>query len=389
MPTPRPFALRKRLTRAVICGGALPWLFGCATTLPDQSSAPIVYAAQSVASSPDGRYVAAATGAADSVFLFDATTRKLLSHMTAKDAVTGFRVVRPPGLAFSHDGKWLASSSWRESFAIRIWDVASRAEMRKISGGPDALSVVFAPDDKRIAAAGPGKDVFVWDSTSGELVAQLSGHDGPVLDVAFSPDGRLIATGCADGTVRLFDGTTYALLKAIPIPSGPVTGVAFSSDGQLLATSAGGLDIRVWAADTGEALKTLTNLQEQLEKSRSGQAALTVLFFLAGVRGIQLVGAPTPAMAAAIGGPARVPICSTRVAFSPDGRWLAAVIDRIELSFSSRFHLLLVDLETGRADEVDDYHGCTVAFSADGSTVFGGGYGGISVYDVKLKKLVQ
>jgi DNA-binding beta-propeller fold protein YncE len=389
MPIIQLFAFRKPLTTAVICGGVLPWLFGCTTTLPDQSSAPTVYAAEAVASSPDGRYVAAATGAADSVFLFDATTRKTLSYMTPKDGVTGIRVMRPPGLAFSHDGKWLASSSWRESIAIRIWDVASHAEMRRISGHPDALSVAFAPDDKRIAAAGPGKDAFVWDSTSGELVAQLPGHNGPVLDIAFSPEGRLIATGCADGTVRLFDGTTYTLLKAIPVPSGPVTGVAFSPDGQLLATSAGGLDIRVWAANTGEALKTLTNLQGQIEKSRSGEAALTALFFLAGVRGIQLVGAPTPAMAAAVGGPARVPICSTRVAFSPDGRWLAAVIDRIDLSFNSRFHLFLVDLETGRADEVDDYHGCTVAFSADGSTVIGGGYGGISVYDVKAKKLVQ
>jgi hypothetical protein len=46
MPTVGSLTSRNRLTVAVICAGAVFWLAGCATTLPDQSSAPTVYAAE-------------------------------------------------------------------------------------------------------------------------------------------------------------------------------------------------------------------------------------------------------------------------------------------------------------------------------------------------------
>lgn len=150
----RALAHDRRLKHALLALAAAG-MAGCTTLAPDQSSVPVVYAAEAVAYAPDGRHTAAATGASDSVFLFDAATNKPVGFMTPKDGVTSFRVMRPPGLAFSHDGQWLASSSWQDSLAVRIWDVARHVEARRIAGQPNALRVAFSPDDRHIGAAGP------------------------------------------------------------------------------------------------------------------------------------------------------------------------------------------------------------------------------------------
>jgi WD40 repeat protein len=163
---------------------SLTMLVGCATTLPNNTTAPSIYEADAVAYSPDGQYIAATMGAEDSVFLFDAATFKAASSLTAKDGASGLRPFRPPGIAFSHDGKWLASASWRASVAIRIWEAASRTEIRRAAGFLDAMHLAFAPDDSRIATAGLGNDAFVRDAVSGTLLARPSGHAGPVPDVA-------------------------------------------------------------------------------------------------------------------------------------------------------------------------------------------------------------
>ena len=47
----------------------------------------------------------------------------------------------------------------------------------------------------------------IWDAATGEEIAVLSGHDGPVSSVHFSADGARIVTA-SDKTARIWDAAT-------------------------------------------------------------------------------------------------------------------------------------------------------------------------------------
>jgi WD40 repeat protein len=83
--------------------------------------------------------------------------------------------------------------------------------------------VIFAldwsPDGKRIAVAGAGPSVNLYDAETGALTASCKGHSAGIYSVAFSPDSAHLATGGFDGQVRLYRTADCSLEKAFsPVP---------------------------------------------------------------------------------------------------------------------------------------------------------------------------
>ena len=74
--------------------------------------------------------------------------------------------------------------------------------------GASVNSVVFSPDGKTLASGGRDDTVRLWDVATGEEARRLTGHGVSVNSVVFSPDGKTLASGGFDGTVRLWDVAT-------------------------------------------------------------------------------------------------------------------------------------------------------------------------------------
>jgi WD40 repeat protein len=65
-------------------------------------------------------------------------------------------------MAFSPDGRLLATAGG--DGAVRLWDLGTNTELRRVGGPGDRLTgVAFSPDGRLLAASGTDADVRLWD----------------------------------------------------------------------------------------------------------------------------------------------------------------------------------------------------------------------------------
>jgi WD40 repeat protein len=125
-------------------------------------------------------------------------------------------------LAFSPDGKYLASSS-APDFAVRVWDLATGKERLLIktiesinTQGQAPPRKVLSPHfawspDSRVLAVGTD-NIKLWELATLNSRRDFEGHEGAVRAMAFSPDGQLLASGGSDTTVLIWAVTPAPLV---------------------------------------------------------------------------------------------------------------------------------------------------------------------------------
>jgi WD40 repeat protein len=235
---------------------------------------PLDVTAYTVAFSHSGKVLAISD--ADGVTLLDVTSQEQLGRAQRNQSSALSAV-------FSPDDQTLAVG--QVGSTIVLWNVADPHAprlLKTLPGNPDqprhtddVWSVAWSPDGRWLASgsAGVNNYVLVWNVETGDSFLTVEqGHTDTVFGIAWSPDGYTLASASRDNTVVLWDVTTPSaprLLTRLTEHRQEVYGVAFSRDGLLLATGSDDRTAIIWSVANPAAPKLLAVLDEHRDRVRS------------------------------------------------------------------------------------------------------------------------
>jgi WD40 repeat protein len=212
----------------------------------------------SILYSPDGKLIVVGTMRHDPnvqpLMLFDVATGKLRCELGAKIANSYVF-----GLAtFSHDSKTIIGTKVDQP--IRLWDVAT-AEVRDTldPGKEGAGSAVVTPDGKTlIVSAGKGPNLQFWDLENKKLVDEIE-DAGSISKLIISTDGKRLAAGEGMGRLTVYDlPKRKAIFRWEP---GTVDSrqFAFSPDGKMIVPTLRGRGMMpgIWDVDSRKRIDSI------------------------------------------------------------------------------------------------------------------------------------
>ena len=137
---------------------------------------------------------------------------------------------------------------------LELWDVGTGELIAELNGHESSLdSVEFSPNGEILASGGsyPDNKIHLWDVERKEIVRTLAGHHSGVRSLAFSPNGKMLASSGWDGLIHLWDVATGELLQTNSEHTSVVHSVAFDAEENLLATGGDEGFIRLWDVGSG------------------------------------------------------------------------------------------------------------------------------------------
>jgi WD40 repeat protein len=183
------------------------------------------------------------------------------------------------GVSFSGDGQLIAAGD--VDGVGRVWDSHSGELVAELRGHePMWMAVGFYGQDDRVLTWSDDGTARLWDARSGEELSVFdhgASRGRSIWEAHLSPDGtRVFTTGTTDGRVEMWDATTGEQLWSQTglLATGGI-GAGFSPDGRFIGTVSAGASI--WETETGRKVSTLDYPSKtfQVAFSPSGDTVVT------------------------------------------------------------------------------------------------------------------
>ncbi len=138
-----------------------------------------------------------------------------------------------------HSVRWL--------LIVGGWSLLGIRAQTVFTGHTDKVVAAAAhPDSPWVASGSYDNRLIVWRLADGTPRWERTAHAVAVKDVAFSPDGRLLASAGMDKAVKLWDAASGRLLRTLPPHPGGVYAVDFHPTLPQVATACFDGTVRIY-----------------------------------------------------------------------------------------------------------------------------------------------
>jgi WD40 repeat protein len=302
---------------------------------------------------PDGKSLAT-RGFDGAISVLETQTGKQLAQIKSKEPkgpvrfVAAGQVTGSEGLAFSHDGKIIATAEMefgmqKTSIYLKLSDTQTGKEIRQIDASKGGVtSVAFSPDGKMLAY-GSGNTIHLREADGGKEIRTIE-NKNPIAGLVFASDSKTLAAKGRDQVIRLYEPDTGKSVQELGQATGPaanqavallrfgfgmpeVHDFAFSHDNKVVAAGSG-QTVRFWNVGTGKELVGAPTVREQVHAGHRGPISAVVITpdgktMLS--RGADNVIRRWDAATGKELGQFAEPKGTTGVVFSPDGKTVALV----------------------------------------------------------------
>jgi len=243
---------------------------------------------RALAVSPDKAALAAGRG--NQIHIYDAGSGTHIRTLVAPGlktvdgkAVKAAHLSLVDSMAYSPDGKYLASGSFQE---VAIWDPHTGEQRHKIKGfAHQVVAIAFSPDGKLMGITGGEPtvegEVKVFEVGTWKQITDIkNGHSDTVYGIAFSPEIKVpvpgqkdkfvtahyIATSSADKFVKVWELPSGKFVKSFEGHTHHVLDIGWMADGKLLASAGADNAVKVWDFEKGEQARTINAHAKQVTR---------------------------------------------------------------------------------------------------------------------------
>jgi WD40 repeat protein len=167
----------------------------------------------------------------------------------------GFPMGKVTTLAVSGDGRralcagiFHTTRDGESAPSWRVWDLETGDTVfeRATADAGFANAAVLSADGRRVLAPDhAGRSLSLWDLDAGKELKRMLNRSH-IRSLAMSPDGTRGVAGRADGSMDVYDLQEGQLVTSFTTHGGPISALAFSPDGRFAVS--GGTDrlVRLW-----------------------------------------------------------------------------------------------------------------------------------------------